>query len=899
MKKLLLLLIILLGIPLSAQVKNSIIFEKKYSDIPVKMRTENCGVYFISSFDIDKDNIWLTSFDSGESYCYNNNGIARKENISGSGKDFTAGLKTLQKSGSTVSAYKYGNVRYKKIFTGNSASILTDVDGILTDGDGNKINISVKDNNLLKVNVNIPSINKSMEINISGGLAYADLIGIDKNENYYFLIESYITQIPLKVKRQVYTISSSGNILSILEVPSIKYFYTVRDFQVDAEGNLYHMLTEKDKLSIIKWSGLSTPSKNIIKYPSAYNYEFHYNNLEPVKEPEFETAGAEKLAVSRSSALRVGETYVLNKYVCTSANLAPADVTGPDGDVVRTPSWLIAGVNSKIPYKWGGFNTIAQFNSGITAGKYAGDINTAGVSNYAVGVDCSGFVSRCWQLSSHYSTSAMPGITTLDSGWTYIKPADAVLKSGHVRMFVDWASNGALRIVESSGRDWGVSYWTYTPSDLTAYAPRCYNSMASDYSLKQPVINSVVLNSAFSAKISWSCDTSGVKGYRLYKSTDGLNWSLALDENTLKGSETSYTLTSNTEYYRISSVLNNASLTESNWSNILGVSKKESTKKILIVDGFNRDGGNWRGNGHPFCTYYGKGLNALNLHFESVKNTEVIDSSAVLNNYDAVFWILGDESTVNETFSSDEQNRVKNYLEHGGKLFVSGSEIGWDLGFKGSASDKDFYGNYLKSAYVSDNAGSLTAAGLTGTAFSGLSFNFGQGYDIPYPDEVGVSGGSTLCMQYGNSKGAGIQYSGTFGTSTVQGKVICLGFPLETVANDTSFNSVIKKSIYYFFPELNGVNDNTGSPVRFELAQNYPNPFNPSTVIKYSIPQSGLVTLKVYDVLGNEVKTLVCGVQAQGEHTINFNAGGLSSGIYFYTIKAGTYTQTRKMMLVK
>jgi hypothetical protein len=899
MKKVLLILVILFGIPLSAQIKYSVIFEKKYSDIPVKMRTENSGVYFISSFDIDKDNVWLTSFDSGDSYCYNNNKITQKESMSGSGKDFTAGVKTLQKSVSKMPAYKYGNVRYKKIFAGNSVSLLSDADGILTDGAGNSINISIKDNSLLKVSADIASVNKSLEVNIPGGLAYADLIGIDKNGSYYFLIESYITQIPLKVKRQVYTISQDGNILSVLEIPSIKYFYTVRDFQIDADGNLYHLLSEKDKLSIIKWSGLSTPVKSIIKYPSDYNYEFHYNNLEPVKEPEFETVREEKTAVSRSSALRIGETYVLNKYACTAANLAPSDVTGPDGDVVRTPAWLIVGANSKIPYKWGGFNTIAQFNSGMTAGKYAGDINTAGVSSYAVGVDCSGFVSRCWQLSSHYSTSAMPGITTLDSGWTYIKPADAVLKNGHVRMFVDWASNGALRIVESSGRDWGVSYWTYTPSDLTAYAPRCYNSMAADYSLKQPVMTSAVMTSGTTVKICWTCDTTGIKGYRLYKSTDGLNWSLALDENTLKGSETVYAPANNTEYYRISSVMNNSALTESNWSNILGISKKVSTKKILIVDGFNRDGGNWRGNGHPFCTYYGKGLNALDLRFESVKNTEIIDSSTVLNNYDAVYWILGDESTVNETFSSDEQNRVKNYLENGGKLFVSGSEIGWDLGFKGSASDKDFYNNYLKSAYVSDNAGSLTASGVAGTAFSGLNFNFGQGYDIPYPDEIGISGGSTLCLQYGNSKGAGVQYTGPFGTSAIQGKVICLGFPLETVANDSLFNSVIRKSIYYFFPELNGISDNMNTPVKFELAQNYPNPFNPATVIKYSIPQSGLVTLRIYDVLGNEVKALVNGMQTQGEHIVNFNAAGLSSGIYFYTIKAGSYTQTRKMMLIK
>jgi hypothetical protein len=90
-----------------------------------------------------------------------------------------------------------------------------------------------------------------------------------------------------------------------------------------------------------------------------------------------------------------------------------------------------------------------------------------------------------------------------------------------------------------------------------------------------------------------------------------------------------------------------------------------------------------------------------------------------------------------------------------------------------------------------------------------------------------------------------------------------------------------------------------GSPDQFSLSQNYPNPFNPSTTIKYSIPTSEFVTLKIYDVLGNEVATLVNGVKSSGSYEIEFNAANLSSGIYFYTFKAGKYTETKKLILTK
>jgi len=88
-------------------------------------------------------------------------------------------------------------------------------------------------------------------------------------------------------------------------------------------------------------------------------------------------------------------------------------------------------------------------------------------------------------------------------------------------------------------------------------------------------------------------------------------------------------------------------------------------------------------------------------------------------------------------------------------------------------------------------------------------------------------------------------------------------------------------------------------PSKFELNQNYPNPFNPSTNIKYSVPQSGFVSLKVYNILGQEVATLFAGFQKAGSYDFNFDASKLSSGVYLYRLQSNGFNKTMKMLLLK
>lgn len=88
-------------------------------------------------------------------------------------------------------------------------------------------------------------------------------------------------------------------------------------------------------------------------------------------------------------------------------------------------------------------------------------------------------------------------------------------------------------------------------------------------------------------------------------------------------------------------------------------------------------------------------------------------------------------------------------------------------------------------------------------------------------------------------------------------------------------------------------------PVQYKLEQNYPNPFNPSTIIRFAVPERSTVILKIYDILGSEIQTLVNEEMERGWYEKVFTASGYSSGMYIYRMQAGDYLSTKKMLLVK
>ncbi|MHB1050369.1 MAG: T9SS type A sorting domain-containing protein [Bacteroidota bacterium] len=885
---------------LSGQPQITILHEFRHNNLPFERRIENSGIYGIASFDFANDILYVNSYDSPKIYAYKNGTFSAIRATAEPGSDFViahsaSGEKAVTEDAEQRTVRNHVTLRRPP---NPDDGVMKETDGVLSFADGQRVIVTVPNRATLRVVVALQDRSDEYQLPFPGNLGYAECLGLDRNGNIFLLAETYVQEVPLKVDRFIYVIDTNGSIQSILKIPVGNQLSLVKEFIVDGSGDLNHLFSNGESIALYRWNGLNEKNTDTLFYPQELYQIRHRNEMLPTEEPVTEAATISTAVASRSIALRLGEQYVLYTYRASAANLSPIDFTAPDGDIIRTPSWLVVGVNAHVPYKWGGFSTLAQFADGLKNGKYAGDINTASPSSYAVGVDCSGFVSRCWQLSSHYSTSMMPNITVLYPSWDSLKPADAVHKVGHVRLFVERTPNGGVKTVESTSTHWDVSYYTYAISALSVYSPRYYTNMQTDHATERPVLHSVIALNDTSVLLRWSADTSGVLGYRLYSSENGTNWQLHTNENSLQSDSAIVVMHDTALLFRVSRVLNNGLLSESNWSNVLGASLGTGMQRALIVDGFENEASSWKGPGHPFVTRYAAALNNCFPSYESVRNSEVSKGTVSLKDRPMVFWFSGDESVAGESISAAEQSAIAEYLAAGGSLFINGSEIGYDLWEKGSVDDRNFYTEYLKASYVSDNASVQTAEGVIGSVFGSQAIRFGQNYLEEYPDVIDPAGGSYACLTYSNGKGAGVQFFGTVGGSSIPAKLIYIGFPVETIADDSCFDALIGSVVWYFLPGC-PVAAEAGMPDGYALHQNYPNPFNPSTTIRYALPTSAKVTLSIYDMLGREISVLVNEEQSAGWKEATWNVRGIASGMYVCKLTAGEFTLARKMLYMK
>lgn len=174
------------------------------------------------------------------------------------------------------------------------------------------------------------------------------------------------------------------------------------------------------------------------------------------------SASAEQV-VSRAEALEIARTYAEFRWRGGEENARAGKDSA--GILIRTPSapnaenagpgyWIIGQENQGVPYKWGGFDSLTSFSAGVRGGKAAGDLYTtekrrladSAVSAEAVGLDCSGFISRCWKLRKKYGTSTLPGLCVPLRSTSDLKPGDIMnAAGGHVVLFAGWLDAGKDR----------------------------------------------------------------------------------------------------------------------------------------------------------------------------------------------------------------------------------------------------------------------------------------------------------------------------------------------------------------------------------------------------------------------------------------------------------------------
>jgi uncharacterized lipoprotein YddW (UPF0748 family) len=417
-------------------------------------------------------------------------------------------------------------------------------------------------------------------------------------------------------------------------------------------------------------------------------------------------------------------------------------------------------------------------------------------------------------------------------------------------------------------------------------------------------------------KASWKANLEpNLAGYRLYYSNnDALtSWSLAADENTLAATTTAVTLdasqfvvhpSGNVYHFKLTAVVTDGTnaLVESSASDIYSRSSNTSGPTVLIVDGFDRTSGSYTNSTHPFVTSYFKSMrNKAALQISSVANEKVEDGTFLLTNYNIVVWFVGDESSANIVFSTAEKAAITNFLNNGGKLIVSGSEIAYNIGRVASAAyDAAFMNNYLKATYVADGVSTYTpATGITGTPFEGLNIPFGITYPEDFPDAVSPINGSVSILNYNvaPNKG-GVAFKGNFGAGTNPGALVYVSFTLETAA-DTSMTSFMHKALAYFdipvltIPVANedAASTQTGAAKRVNvLANDYDNgvAINPATLAITSTPANGSVSA---DNNGNTIYTSNAGFTGTDSYQYrvqNINGQFSNSATVSVTVVAST-----------
>lgn len=208
-------------------------------------------------------------------------------------------------------------------------------------------------------------------------------------------------------------------------------------------------------------------------------------------------------------------------------------------------------------------------------------------------------------------------------------------------------------------------------------------------------------------------------------------------------------------------------------------------------------------NAGNYVVQHGDAITAGGRYFDSCERSAVALGNIDLKDYHAVYWNLGRQSVSGRTFTPAEQAMVTALLNGGGRLFVSGSEIGWDLDSQGSAQDRLFIRNMLHAAYVADDAATGNVTPTSNGIFKNLgaiSFDYaGSGalYQAATPDQLTTAGTplSTAALLYGTSAGgtaiAGVTYQGNYRT-------VVLGFPFETIDNIQKRQTLMANTLDFF-----------------------------------------------------------------------------------------------------
>jgi len=337
-----------------------------------------------------------------------------------------------------------------------------------------------------------------------------------------------------------------------------------------------------------------------------------------------------------------------------------------------------------------------------------------------------------------------------------------------------------------------------------------------------------------------------------------------------------------------------------NYSTIDSFDVKIGNPNVLLVDDDN--GANYEQYFYPHMAM----AKVYNDNWDIV-NQGNPDYSEILKNYQTVIWFTGDDRETSLT--SEEQQTLAEYLDNGGKLILTGQNIGFDLIEDGTTEDSTFFTDYLHAEYIADSMQVTMIIGVPSDPISaGLFLNIdgkgGGAGNQNAPSIVNpINGAQTLLKYIPGMASAGIRYMD-------EAKGYCLvylPFGYEGISGpySDSAEKFLSKIFIWFSGETDiKLLDSNLLPKKYLLAQNYPNPFNPVTKIQFMLPKENYVTLSIYNLRGQKIKDLVServqpGIYEKIWDGTDFSGNKVSSGMYIYKLKSNSYSCSKKLLMLK
>ena len=256
-------------------------------------------------------------------------------------------------------------------------------------------------------------------------------------------------------------------------------------------------------------------------------------------------------------------------------------------------------------------------------------------------------------------------------------------------------------------------------------------------------------------------------------------------------------------------------------------------------------------------------------------------------------WVQTDQiQDVNAVITPDS---VTMYLKV--KFTTTGTPTNNDQLHVTVATDPDFLVNLNVYTVVS-------TPGLIGDFYFGTNESAGSPhpaivYDSWFWEKIVVNGDTVSIWAFADGEAPADTATWTYTTDNVAVGAGAPTFIIVGVTDDDSSAVLIDEVWYNETPTGMGISDDAPIASSYELGQNYPNPFNPTTHIRFNIPETAGAKLTVFNIMGEAVANLVDGVVSAGGHTVSWNAANMPTGVYFYRLESGNFSQTRKLLLVK